>query len=80
MANGDQMAAHWLQKSDLGTYDYDVHMAMSSNGGTDWKEPFIVHNDGIAAEHGFASMLPMANGQNFITWLDGRYTKTEGGP
>lgn len=75
MVNGDQLAAHWLQKSDLGTYDYDVRMVQSSDRGQSWNEPFIVHNDGIAAEHGFASMLPMENGNTFITWLDGRNTK-----
>ncbi len=79
MVNGDHMAAHWLQKSNLGTYDYDVRLALTSNGGQDWGESFIIHNDGIAAEHGFASMLPMDNNQTFITWLDGRNTKKEGG-
>lgn len=78
MVNGDQMSAHWLQKSEQGTYDYDVRMVQSSNKGASWTDPFVVHNDGIAAEHGFASMLPMENGQTFITWLDGRNTKGGG--
>ena len=81
IVNGDQLVAHWLQKSDLGTYDYDVRMIQSSDQGRSWGEPFIVHNDGIAAEHGFVSMLPMEDGKTFITWLDGRNTKgghTEG--
>ena len=69
------MAAHWLQKSDQGTYDYDIRMVQSSNRGATWGESIVVHNDGVAAEHGFVSMLPMDNKDIFITWLDGRNTK-----
>ena len=79
IVNGDHMAAHWLQKSKSGTYDYDVRMKLSATTGSDWSESSIVHNDGISAEHGFASMLPMDNEQTFITWLDGRNTKKENG-
>ena len=75
--NNQHLAAHWLQKSANGTYDYDVKIAQSLNGGTKWKVPFTPHTDGIAAEHGFVSMLPVGNNQIFATWLDGRYTKTE---
>lgn len=70
------IAAHWLQKSAEGTYDYDVKIAISNNGGQKWNQPFIPHTDGIAAEHGFVSMIPNGK-QIFATWLDGRYTKTE---
>ena len=80
VVSGDQMTAHWLQKSDLGTYDYDVRVSFSQDGGKQWSAPKIAHNDGVAAEHGFASMLPLASGQTFITWLDGRNTKNENEP
>jgi len=70
------LAAHWLQKSAVGTYDYDVKIAQSLDGGTKWQLPFTPHTDGIAAEHGFVSMLPIGQDQIFATWLDGRYTKT----
>lgn len=70
------LAAHWLQKSANGTYDYDIKVSISNDGGKNWAAPFIPHTDGIAAEHGFVSMIP--SGQKvFATWLDGRYTKTE---
>lgn len=75
--NPNYLAAHWLQKSAIGTYDYDVHIAQSVDGGQNWKPSFIPHTDGISAEHGFVSMLPVPNGKIFATWLDGRYTKTE---
>ena len=78
--NQNTMAAHWLQKSDLGTYDYDVRLSFSQNGGESWGQSLIPHKDGVAAEHGFVSMLPMANEETFVTWLDGRNTKNETAP
>ncbi len=73
----DDMAAHWLQKSAGGTYDYDVRIAQSKDG-KEWGPSFIPHRDSIAAEHGFVSMLPLENGRIFATWLDGRNTKGHG--
>jgi hypothetical protein len=77
--NNDQhMAAHWLQKRAAGTYDYDVHIAQSKDGGKSWNESFIIHTDSVSAEHGFVTMLPQDNGKIFATWLDGRFTKVDG--
>ncbi|MFT5169352.1 MAG: hypothetical protein ACI8P3_004601 [Saprospiraceae bacterium] len=76
--NDDQkLAAHWLQQSSEGTYDYDVHISQSDNGGKTWTPSFIPHRDSISAEHGFVSMLPLPNDRIFATWLDGRNTKGE---
>lgn len=76
--NDDQnLAAHWLQQSSEGTYDYDVHISQSDNGGKTWSPSFIPHRDSISAEHGFVSMLPLSNDRIFATWLDGRNTKSE---
>lgn len=74
-----KLAAHWLQKSAQGTYDYDVRVAQSVDGGENWSLPFIPHTDGIAAEHGFVTMFPTTNGRIFATWLDGRNTKEKDG-
>ena len=74
--NGQSLAAHWLQKSAEGTYDYDVFIAQSHDGGRNWNEPFSPHRDGISAEHGFVSLLPLQDNKIFTTWLDGRNTKT----
>lgn len=76
--NEQHLAAHWLQKRAEGTYDYDVHIAQSKDGGKTWSESFIIHTDGVAAEHGFVTMLPRDDGKIFATWLDGRFTKIEG--
>ena len=74
---GQSIAAHWLQKSASGTYDYDVRIAQSTDGGQNWSRSFIPHKDGISAEHGFVSMVPISENKMFITWLDGRNTKGE---
>lgn len=71
----DFITAHFLQKSASGTYDYDVKLTSSSNSGKTWLTPFTAHNDGIAAEHGFVSMIPQNNGNTLVSWLDGRNTK-----
>jgi len=71
------LAAHWLQKSAAGVYDYDVRIALSDDGGENWAPSFIPHTDGIPAEHGFVSLLSLQNERIFAVWLDGRHTKTE---
>jgi len=72
------MAAHWLQKSADGTFDYDVRIAQSNDGGESWGDSFIIHRDSISAEHGFVTMVPVSENRLFVTWLDGRNTKGEG--
>ncbi len=71
------LAAHWLQKSAAGVYDYDVRIALSNDGGENWAPSFIPHTDGIPAEHGFVSLLSLQNERIFAVWLDGRNTKSE---
>lgn len=74
--DGKTLAAHWLQMSAPGTYDYDVHLAISKDGGKTWPTEFIPHEDGVNAEHGFVSMVPRDKDKMFAVWLDGRNTKT----
>jgi hypothetical protein len=69
--------AHWLQKSGASTYAYDA-MVTSSADGVKWRAPRVLHNDGTQAEHGFVSMVPLANGGVAITWLDGREMEKKG--
>lgn len=76
VADEERLTAHWLQKHAGGKYDYDVKVSFSNDNGHQWSTPIIPHKDGFGAEHGFVSMLPMANQQTFITWLDGRFTKS----
>lgn len=69
------LAAHWLAMAGEGTYDYDVQIAISRDGGKNWGQPFTPHQDGIKAEHGFVSLLPFGGNRMFVVWLDGRNTK-----
>ncbi|MFY0593827.1 sialidase family protein [Roseivirga sp.] len=73
--NNGTLSAHWLEKRAEGTYDYDVKVSQSKDQGISWSTPFTPHKDSIAAEHGFVSMLPLHDQDNFLTWLDGRNTK-----
>lgn len=73
--NGSHMIGHWLAKSSAGTYDYDVTVSQSMDGGATWSAGEVLHKDSISAEHGFVSMIPMEKGGFALTWLDGRNTK-----
>jgi hypothetical protein len=74
LADGS-LAAHWLVKSGPGTYAYDVNVARSGDGGKTWSKPIIPHTDGTQTEHGFVSLLPLADGRLGAVWVDGRATK-----
>ena len=72
-----KLLAHWLQKSDQGTYDYDVRISTSDGSGKRWSSSQILHDDGVAAEHGFVSITPYKY-KLLAVWLDGRnMTKAE---
>ena len=69
--------AHLLDKSGVGTYAYNVKVFTSGDDGRTWRDPFLLHDDGKQAEHGFVSLVPY-DGKVFVTWLDGRNTVMEG--
>ena len=74
----NNLVSHFLQKSEKGTYTYDVKLTTSNDQGKSWSAPAILHDDGKKAEHGFVSIVPY--GENyFISWLDGRNAAMEGG-
>lgn len=71
------LAAHWLVKSGKGTYSYNVNIARSRDGGQTWTSPIVPHLDNTQTEHGFVSLLPLADGRVGAVWLDGRNMKGE---
>ena len=77
--NQGNKTTHWLKMSAEGTYDYDIEAKFYSAEQQGWSEPRIIHNDGVSAEHGFVSMLPVGAGHTMISWLDGRNTKSAEG-
>jgi thiol-disulfide isomerase/thioredoxin len=65
------LVAHWAQRAAPGSHDYDVALARSADGGATWTPLGLAHDDGVAAEHGFVSMVPDRAGVRAF-WLDGR--------
>lgn len=72
---GDHMIATFLQKSDDGTYTYDIYYTLKK-GEQSWTIPKKLHRDNTKAEHGFVSIAPGAQGF-VVSWLDGRNTVTQ---
>ena len=72
--NENLILSSYLKKSDSGTYTYDVILSLQKLSGEKVKEDFLLHIDGVKAEHGFVSIIPNHNQGFFITWLDGRNT------
>jgi len=66
------LAAHWLVRSAGGRFDYDIHLALSNDGGERWSAPVTPHRSGIPAEYGFVSLFPWEDGRLAVVWLDGR--------
>src|SRR5215204_4473403 len=69
------LAAHWLVKSGASTYAYDVNISRSRDRGKTWDQPIVPHQDKTQTEHGFVSLIPLADGRVGAVWLDGRNLK-----
>ena len=67
-----RLAAHWLEKAAGGTYEYDVFIALSEDGGKSWGKPERPHRDGTLNEHGFVSLVADDASGFSAVWLDGR--------
>ena len=66
------LAAHWLQDNGRTAYAYDFTVALSDDGGATWGPAQTPHRDGRSVQHGFATLLPVAEDQLMAIWLDGR--------
>lgn len=75
--NKNLVLTSYLKKSAQETYSYDVLLNLQTLTGDKIKEDFLLHTDGIKAEHGFVSMTPNSEDGFFVTWLDGRNTVKE---
>lgn len=65
--------AHWLARSASGgKYEYDIALAISTDGGRTWRGGLRPHTSDVPAEHGFVSIFAEADGAAGIVWLDGR--------
>ena len=66
------IAVHWLRKIGPSSFDYQIEIALSRDGGITWGQPLIPHDDRSFAQHGFVSMLPAGQNALAVVWLDGR--------
>ncbi|WP_347926038.1 hypothetical protein [Pontimicrobium sp. SW4] len=69
---GNNLAAHYLEKSASDTYAYDVKLAISNNDGNSWSTAITPHTDSTNTEHGFVSKVAMNDDSFLSVWLDGR--------
>jgi len=71
------LADHWLVKRGAETFDYDVNISRSFDGGKTWGNPFVPHRDGVKAEHRLVSMFAAKDGSLAAVWLDWREMKAD---
>ena len=76
--NNKNLISYYLKKSDAETYAYDIFLRQSTDSGKHWDIENKLHSDTTKTEHGFVSMTPSHTDSFFITWLDGRNTKSTG--
>ncbi len=69
---GDSLFYHYLAYAGSGTYDYDIRYGNGEGAAG------VLHNDGVAAEHGFVSSAHLPDGDLRVSWLDGRHSKGDG--
>lgn len=76
--HGDVLFYHYLSYSGKGTYDYDIKYGLIDENGPLFPDSKL-HTDTVSAEHGFVSTASIPGGGLQLTWLDGRFTKEQGG-
>jgi hypothetical protein len=67
----------YVQKRGAG-HAGDVALSRSFDGGFNWSTPIAVNDDGVEAEHGFATLWPASRDSIGVAWLDGRDNAEEG--
>ena len=72
------LAAHWMEENGPDPEAYDLRVAWSADGRT-WSAPVAPNRDKAVAQHGFATLFPMAGGGMGMVWLDGRATHGDEG-
>jgi hypothetical protein len=64
--------AQYLERSAAGRYDYSVQLVLSIDSGESWSAPQRLHSHAGPGEHGFVSLVPLADAGWRAVWLDGR--------
>ncbi|MCP4883674.1 MAG: hypothetical protein GY908_07770 [Flavobacteriales bacterium] len=74
----EHLISYYLKKSDAETYAYDIFLRQSNDSGMHWSIENKLHSDSTKTEHGFVSLAPSNSDSFFVSWLDGRITKSTG--
>ncbi len=68
--------ADWRVPSPVSAAAYDIHVAVSADGGATWSVPLLLNDDATASEHGFVSWFRDGDRAG-VVWLDGRDEATD---
>ena len=63
------LVANWSGKH--AATGYDIYLSHSADSGTTWSKPIMPHRDNTVMEHGFISVLQIAEMTGMV-WVDGR--------
>ena len=66
------LVANWYPTTDEAIEAYDTQLSYSKDDGKTWAKAFSPHHDKTKTQHGFVSMLELADGGLGMVWLDGR--------
>ena len=66
------LVANWYPTTDATIEAYDTQLSYSTDEGKTWAKPFSPHHDKTKTQHGFVSLLELADGGLGMVWLDGR--------
>ncbi|EDM43955.1 BNR repeat, putative [unidentified eubacterium SCB49] len=75
--NEQTVLTNILQKSDSGTYTYDIKLNLVPTNASSSSQKIndvLLHSDGTKSEHGFVSLQPYGETSFYAVWLDGRNT------
>jgi hypothetical protein len=66
------LVANWYPTTDESIEAYDTTLSYSRDEGKTWAKTFSPHHDKTKTQHGFVSLLELADGGLGMVWLDGR--------
>jgi hypothetical protein len=66
------LVANWYPTTDETIEAYDTYLSYSTDDGKTWAKAFSPHHDRTKTQHGFVSLLELADGGLGMVWLDGR--------
>jgi hypothetical protein len=66
------LVANWYPTTDEAIEAYDTFLSYSTDEGKTWAKAFSPHHDRTKTQHGFVSLLELADGGLGMVWLDGR--------